>query len=92
MNENKNLVGRPYGGCAVLWNSDVKHDIVRLSFTSKRLCGIKICLSDNVTIIVMNMYMLCDLQVTGCNFMLLKNELFNVAVKHIQTLKVVSHK
>ena len=49
MNEHEYMLGRPYGGCAILWNSNVKYDIVKLSFNSKRLCVIKICLSSKVS-------------------------------------------
>ena len=81
MNEHEVLLGRPYGGCPILWNSDVKYDIVKLSFKSKRLSGIKICISDNVTMIVVNVYMPCNLRVVGCNSMLytkLLNEISSV--------------
>ena len=29
MNEQEILLGRPYGGCAILWNTYVKYDIIK---------------------------------------------------------------
>ena len=48
---------------------------------SLELCGIKICISDNVTKIVVNVYMPCNFRVVGCNSMLytkLLNEISSV--------------
>ena len=85
MNEHEILLVRPYGGCAILWDCNVNYDIVKLNFKSKSLCGIKVCISDNVTMIVVNVYMPCDLRVVGCNSMLyteLLNEISSFLHQH----------
>jgi hypothetical protein len=35
------LDGRPYGGCAILWRSDLNADVQIIESSSRRICGIK---------------------------------------------------
>ena len=37
------LAGRPYGGCAILWRSDISARIQTIPTESRRLCAIKMC-------------------------------------------------
>jgi len=36
------LQGRPYGGCAILWRSDIASTVTVLNCDSKRLCAIRL--------------------------------------------------
>ena len=49
-------VGRPYGGCAVIWHRRLLMTFNPITTTSKRLCAVNI-VADNVNIILINVYM-----------------------------------
>lgn len=57
--EGELLQGRPYGGCAILWNKNLKCKVEPLQSTSKRVCGVKL-LTNNTMIVIINVYMPCD--------------------------------
>ena len=40
MNENTILRGRPFGGCAILYNSNMACECVEIKCRSDRLCAI----------------------------------------------------
>ena len=52
----KVLSGRPYGGCAILWHSELNLSVLPISVDSRRMCAISLS-SDNWKLIVMNVYM-----------------------------------
>ena len=49
-------VGRPFGGCAILWNNNLAVSITPIETTSNRLCVVLIK-SNNLNIILCNVYM-----------------------------------
>ena len=61
MDSTKLRSGRPFGGCAILWNSSISCQVVPISvpLNIKRLCAVKICI-DNVNILLCCVYMPCD--------------------------------
>ena len=51
------LAGRPYGGCAILWHSNLKARVSLLTVNSRRVCAVRISLdSDSVKILIVNVY------------------------------------
>lgn len=55
------LIGRPHGGCSILWKKSLLCEATPVSgFESKRICAVKFKFSDNVCILVVNVYMPCD--------------------------------
>ena len=53
---NEVLSGRPYGGCAILWRSDILVRVETIHTNSRRVCSIKMC-SDIWSILFINVYM-----------------------------------
>ena len=49
------LIGRPYGGCAILWRSDLNFRVDVIA-TSSRRCAVRIC-TDTWRSLVINVYM-----------------------------------
>ena len=60
MEDHKILVGRPFGGCAILWKRNTHLKIITVDINSKRICGI-IIESENVRILLITVYMPCDI-------------------------------
>ncbi len=60
MNESVCLEGRKYGGCAILWKANVKGKVEHVECKNNRLCGIIVCMANNVIILLINAYMPCD--------------------------------
>jgi len=50
------LNGWPFGGCAILWRSDVLASITPLSTRSRRVCVIRMCV-DDLKFLFINVYM-----------------------------------
>jgi exonuclease III len=50
------LNGRPFGGCAILWRSDVLASVTPLYNSSRRVCAIRMCV-DNLKFLFINVYM-----------------------------------
>ena len=42
MRENQLLQGRPYGGCAILWNANLSLSVSHVSMNSNRVCAIRV--------------------------------------------------
>ena len=60
MDETKPLSGRPHGGCAIIWSNDLNCSISPIQIQNNRLCAIRVTLNDNVTLLIINMYLPCD--------------------------------
>ena len=59
MDENQHRNGRPYGGCAILWNPKIKYEIKGVNCNHNRLCAV--VMNDGITkTLVINAYMPCD--------------------------------
>ncbi len=52
MSDGDILHGRPHGGCAILWRSDISQNVLKLSIDSNRLCAIRLNLNGHCIIIV----------------------------------------
>ena len=59
MNENECRVGRPFGGCAILWNPMLQCDVKPVICNSSRVCGVLLC-HNGSTYLIINVYMPCD--------------------------------
>ena len=59
MSDTEYITGRPYGGCAILWNNTLICNVEPVPCTSKRLCVVKIELRDT-SFLLFTLYMSCD--------------------------------
>ena len=59
MDETKDIYGRPYGGCAILWNKSLCNHIKPLSTKSKRFAAVSVKL-ESCSLCIINVYMPCD--------------------------------
>ena len=59
MDETIHKVGRPFGGVSIIWKSLIKGQVIKIDCESSRLCGL-LFTQDNVTMLIMNVYMPCD--------------------------------
>ena len=60
MIETEVLVGRPQGGTAILWKSDVVYDVKSIKCESSRLSSVLLTVTSNVSVLLINVYMPCD--------------------------------
>ena len=65
MDEEVQKYGRPYGGVAILWRSNIKYNVVPVVTTSSRMCCIQIWVSDSDFIMLFSVYMPCDVGSSG---------------------------
>lgn len=52
----KLLLGRPYGGCAILWRSCMQAQVSVLCTNSRRICAIRLCVN-NLKFLLVNVYL-----------------------------------
>ena len=50
------LMGRPYGGCAILWQSNLFLSVTPIDVNSRRLCAARLC-SESLKLVLINAYM-----------------------------------
>jgi len=50
------LAGRPYGGCAILYQSALLVNMCPISVDSRRICAVRVC-SDSIKLLLVNVYM-----------------------------------
>ena len=53
---SKVLSGRPYGGCAILWRSDLNADVKFIETSSRRICAIRM-ITTQLSLLLINVYM-----------------------------------
>jgi len=53
------LSGRPYGGCAILWRSDIAANVKVLDVCSNRVCAVRLRL-DSCCLLLVCVYMPCE--------------------------------
>jgi len=58
--EDKILIGRPYGGVAIFWRRDADCNMKFIKTESDRICAIMITTTDNINMLVINVYLPCD--------------------------------
>ena len=51
------LLGRPYGGCSILYRKSLSSCIVPLDSFSDRFCGVKFCDSSGLSFLLVSIYM-----------------------------------
>ena len=88
MNENTILRGRPFGGCAILYNSNMACECVEIKCRSDRLCAILLNFSDANNILLFNVYMPCDTGIVDKVFNNVLNEI-EQTVHKINPLHVI---
>ena len=77
MDSSVQLQGRPYGGCAIVYKTDIISNVKIIDCDNKRLCGILMNIGENV-IIVLNTYMPCDNNSYDSNYMMYTEVLHEV--------------
>ena len=60
MNESELLVGRPYGGCAFIWKKSLDCSFEPIHVDNKRIVAGVLCLSNNLKVLLCNVYMPCS--------------------------------
>ena len=71
--------GRPFGGCAIIWNDCANLDLTAISCTNARICAGIIKLSQSQeTILMINVYLPCDEGYRGPNYRILVDTLDNI--------------
>ena len=76
MIETEVLVGRPRGGTAILWKSDVVYDVKSIKCESSRLSAVLLTVTSIVSVLLFNVYMPCDERHDGENLIEFNNEIF----------------
>ena len=62
MDETEHRRGRPFGGCAILWHSNIAYKMSPAECTNNRLCGIIMSIDNATSVLMLNVYMPCDSQ------------------------------
>ena len=60
MNENVQRIGRPYGGCAIVWESSADFSAEQIPCANKRVCALDVKLKSGVHVLILNVYMPFD--------------------------------
>ena len=60
MSSSQILRGRPYGGTAILFKKSLAQYVTRINCKNKRVSGVKICMNNNFTCLLLSVYMPCD--------------------------------
>jgi hypothetical protein len=50
------LVGRPFGGCAILWQANLLASVCPITIDSRRVCAVRVCF-DAWNLLLINVYM-----------------------------------
>ena len=59
MDKSNHRVGRPFGGCAIVWRASITGQITKIYSDCNRLCAIMYT-CNNSSILLLNCYMPCD--------------------------------
>ena len=60
MNEHETLIGRPHGGCAVIWKNDMNCQVEGLDCDNTRVCPVIVTFNGNYKLLIINVYFPCD--------------------------------
>ena len=60
MNEKEYIAGRPHGGCAIIWNKNLDHEITPVQSANNRICAVKLNFREAFSVLCLNMYLPCD--------------------------------
>ena len=67
MDESVLLSGRPHGGTAIIWKSNVAYNVIPIQCKSVRLSAVDVIISDALSLMIINVYMPCDERYYGDN-------------------------
>ncbi len=81
MDESVERLGRAYGGCAFIWNLNIKGKIIKVDINNNCLCGVKFILN-GMLFVMLNEYMPCDRRIEDPEYM----DLMNMIQQLIQSL------
>ena len=73
--DSKILNGRPYGGCAVLWNKNMMASVTPVDTHSKRVCAVNLLIG-NFSVLICSVYMPNDSSLTNEDYKSTCSELF----------------
>ena len=59
MDKSVPLIGRPYGGCSIIWSSNIICKVDTTERISKRLCAVKVTV-DGIEFVLFSTYNSCD--------------------------------
>ncbi len=81
------LIGRPYGGCAILWRSDLAVTVKVVNTESKRVCAIRM-VNEQVKLLLVSVYMPYESDLVSTEeytdqLMFVENILFNNCDCHV---------
>ena len=62
------IQGRPYGGTAIIWKSNISNKIIPVTTISHRVTCIKVMIKDDLSMLLFNVYMPCDQGYKGDKF------------------------
>ena len=80
MDETIPLVGRPKGGCAIIWSSRIKVTAIeKLNIENDKICGIHVK-QNNMSFVLFNIYMPCDTRTRGLNLIKYNDILNEISV------------
>ena len=65
MNSSLSHVGRPFGGCAILFRKYLSPCVSPLSVSSDRFCAVRINTSDSHSFLLFSVYMPCENQASS---------------------------
>ena len=60
MDERVRRVGRPYGGCAIVWESSANFRAEEVPCDNKRICALEVEMLNNYKLMIVNVYMPSD--------------------------------
>jgi hypothetical protein len=73
------ITGRPYGGCAIIWDGSANFSFNAIPCNNKRVCAGLIKFAQNMEILVINVYLPCDDGYRGPNYQVLVDTLNDIA-------------
>jgi len=82
MHDTEIVQGRPYGGCAIVWNASLDWAVEPIACVSERLCAVKVTSSvDNFVLLLFSLYMPIDTEFDDDN-----NETFLSILREVTDL------
>ena len=60
MDESTVRSGRPHGGCAIIWRSNLDCSFTPIDTTSDRICAAKMTMSSGTSVLLVNVHLPCD--------------------------------
>ena len=82
--EDKFIIGRPYGGCSIVWKNDLKTPVTPVIVNSTRICAVSVVIN-HCNILLCNVHMPCNkndefIEVLGVLEMLCKSPSYDSVI------------